>query len=98
MNYHEVIRAPIITEKSEENKNPRSDVNRYVLRVAPDANKELIRQALHHIYKVRATKVNIMNVPGKMRRFRRDRIQLPQWKKATVTLAAGQSIDFAEAP
>ena len=52
MNYHDVIRYPVITEKSESLKNPRKDVNRYTMRVHPDASKELIRQALYHIYKV----------------------------------------------
>ncbi len=94
MNYHEVIRAPVFTEKTEEDKNPRKDVNRYTVHVHIDANKELIKQALYHIYKVKATKVNIINVPGKKKRFRNDRIKLPSWKKAIVTLAAGQEIDF----
>lgn len=94
MNYHEVIRIPIVTEKSEAIKNPRKDVNRYVVKVHPDANKELIKQALHHVYKVRAVNVNVMRVPGKMKRFRMGRIKLPTWKKAIVTLAPGQALDF----
>lgn len=96
MNLHDVIRCPVITEKSEEIKNPRPDVQRYTLKVHPRANKELIRQALYSIYKVRTVKVNISNVTGKMKRFRTGRIQLPAWKKAVVTLAAGQSIDFTK--
>ena len=95
MNYHDVIRVPVVTEKTEEQKNPRKDVNRYTVRVHPDANKELIKQALHHVYKVRAVKINVMMVPGKMKRFRQGRIKLPTWKKAVITLAPGQTVDFA---
>ena len=96
MNYHEVIRYPIITEKSEYIKNPRKDVTRYTVRVHPDANKELIKQALYHIYKVNATKVNVMKISGKKKRFRMSNIKLPAWKKAIITLAPGQSIDFTK--
>ena len=96
MNYHEVIRVPVITEKSEETKTMQEGVNRYTVKVNPDANKELVRQALYHIYKVNAVKVNIMNVPGKKKRFRNSRIKLPSWKKAIITLAPGQEIDFTK--
>jgi len=94
MNYNEVIRYPVVTEKTEEVKNPNSDTNRYTFKIHPDANKELVKQALHKIYKVNVTKINVMNVPGKKKRFRQGRIKLPSWKKAIVTLAPGQSIDF----
>ena len=95
MNHHDVIRVPVVTEKTEAEKSPRKDVNRYTVRVHPDANKELIKQALHQVYKVRAVKINIMMVPGKMKRFRQGRIKMPTWKKAIITLAPGQSVDFA---
>ena len=95
MELHDVIVGPMMTEKTEELRNPRKDVNRYTLKVHPKANKELIRQALHKLYKVNATKVNTLVVPGKFRRFRRDRIKLPAWKKAVVTLEPGQELDLS---
>ncbi|MCB1323938.1 MAG: 50S ribosomal protein L23 [Spirochaetales bacterium] len=96
MQLDNVIIAPLVTEKSEDLKAPRKDVARYTFRVHTRANKELIRQALHHLYKVNAVKVNTMIVPGKMRRFRQDRIKLPKWKKAIVTLAPGQTLDLTK--
>ncbi|MBX7056483.1 MAG: 50S ribosomal protein L23 [Leptospirales bacterium] len=96
MDLHQVIIAPLITEKAEGQKEPRKDVHRYVFRVHPSANKELIRQALHHLFKVKAVRINTMVVPGKKKRFRADRIKLPKWKKAIVTLAPGQSIELVK--
>ncbi len=100
MDLHNVIIAPLITEKTEEIKHPRGDenVNRYTLKVHPDANKELIKQALFHVFKVKAVKVNTIVVPGKRKRFRMDFYKLPRWKKAIVTLEPGQSIDFMQNP
>lgn len=95
-NLHDVIHSPVVTEKTEELKNPRKDVLRYTFRVHPKANKESIRQALHHLFKVDAKKVNIMRVPGKLKRFQQEKSRTPTWKKAIVTLAPGQSIDLAQ--
>ena len=97
MNIHDVITVPLITEKTEYIKNPMEGVNRYVFRVHPDANKELLRQALYHIYGVREVKINIMKVPGKKKRFRHGKIKMPSWKKAVVKLEPGQSIEFIKA-
>ena len=100
MDLHNLIISPIITEKTETLKSPRADgnVTRYTFKVNRDANKESIKQALHKIFKVNAVKVNTMIVPGKHKRFRQDRIKLPSWKKAIVTLAAGQTIDLVQKP
>ncbi len=94
MNLHNVIISPLITEKTEAIKNPSKDTNRYSLKVRKNASKELIRQALHKIFKVDAVKINTMIVMGKHKRFRTSKIKLPTWKKAVVTLAAGQSLDL----
>lgn len=96
MDLHQVIVAPLVTEKTTQVSEPRKDVNRYTFKVHADANKELIRQALFHIFKVKAVKINTMIVPGKKKRFRQDRIKLPKWKKAIVTLAPGQAIEFVK--
>jgi len=96
MNYHEVIRAPMQTEKTESLRVAGKGVNCYTLKVHPDANKELIRQALYSIYKVKATRVNVINVRGKLKRFRYDRYRQPSWKKAIVTLEANQEIKFGK--
>ncbi len=96
MNLHNVIIGPLMTEKTEEVKAPRKDTNRYSLKVHPDSSKELIRQALHKIYKVDAAKINTLVVPSKTKRFRSGTYRTPTWKKAIVTLAPGQSIDFTK--
>ena len=98
MNLHEVIVAPLMTEKTEELRESLQGSSRYTLKVHPKANKELVRQAIHHIYKKNVKKVNIMVVTGKMKRFRMGRIKMPAWKKAIVTLAPGETIDFVQNP
>ena len=96
MNLHNVIRGPMITEKSEFLREAVKDHNRYTLKVAPEANKELIKQALHKIYNVKVASVNIINVPGKKKRFKMGVIKTPSWKKAIVTLVPGQKIEFSK--
>jgi large subunit ribosomal protein L23 len=85
-----------MTEKTESVKNPAENVNRYTLLVHKHANKELIRQALHKIYKVNAVKINTLVARGKAKRFRYKAILMPSKKKAIVTLAPGQSINFVK--
>jgi len=96
MNLHDVLISPMMTEKTESLKNPSMNVSRYTLKVRTDSNKELIRQALHKIYRVDAVKINIINVRGKNKRFRQDSFRAPSWKKAIVTLSRGQSVDFGK--
>lgn len=97
MDLHNVIISPIVTEKTQEIGSPGADVRRLTFKVHPDANKELIRQALHKLFGVKATKINTMVTMGKYRRFRHDRIRLPKVKKAIVTLERGQNLDVMQA-
>ena len=94
MDLQNVIVAPVITEKARGIESISATQKRYCFKVHPKANKELISQALHKIYGVKVEKINTMIVPGKYRRFRRERIKLPNWKKAIVVLAPGQEIDL----
>ena len=94
MDYTQVIHSPVITEKVELVKKSLSSHERYVFRVHRMANKEIIRQALRYLYKVKVLKINIMNVPSKMKSFRRQASRHPGWKKAIVTLAPGQTLDL----
>lgn len=86
----------MLTEKTEAIKNPSANVSRYTLKIRTDANKELVKQALYKIYNIKTVKVNVVNVKGKNRRFRQEHFRLPSWKKAIVTLAPGQTIDFGK--
>lgn len=94
MNLHNVIKAPLITEKTEYLKDGPAGSVRLVLKVEMDANKELVRQALHKIYKVNPVKINMMVVPGKNKRFGQHKSRTNTWKKAIVTLAPGENITF----
>lgn len=90
MNAHDVIIRPIVSEKSYD----LMAQNRYTFEVHRDARKEQIAQAIEEIFGVRVEKVNTMNVSGKPRRLRYNRGLSRSWKKAIVTLKAGDTIDL----
>ncbi len=85
-----VIRNPIITEKATL-LNERSTV---VFRVAMDATKPQIKQAVEGLFGVTVTGVNTLVTKGKTKRFRGRPGERSDVKKAYVKLAAGQSIDL----
>ena len=92
MHLYEVLRRPLITEKSTELQTR----NKYAFEIAAEANKPMIKQAVEKAFKVRVTKVNVIRVPGKTRRVGRRQVPTSPWKKAIVTLQAGDKIEFFE--
>ena len=92
MNLYEVLRRPLITEKSTLLK----EHDRYAFEVDKKANKHQIKAAVETAFKVNVVKVNVITVPGKMRRMGRRQIMTPAWKKAVVTLESDQKIEFFE--
>lgn len=86
----DVILRPIISEKSYE----MIEQNRYTFEVSKTSNKTQIAQAISEIFKVTVTNVNTMNVTGKPRRLRYAKGKTRDWKKAVVTLKAGDKIDL----
>ena len=87
----DVIVSPLITEKG----TLANELGNQVLfRVHRDATKDDIRKAVESFFKVKVEKVRTVNLLGKTRRVGRHLGQRPNWKKAYVTLAEGQSIDF----
>jgi len=95
MHWRDVIRRPVITEKS----NLVADVhNQYTFVVDPRANKLQIKQAIELAWpEVTVEKVRVANMPAKRaRRWRRVTVRKPGWKKAVVTLVPGDSIDLFE--
>lgn len=92
MHIYDVLRRPLITEKNA----LLQTENKYVFRVAGKATKPQIKQAVEKAFKVGVISVNVMTVPGKARKVRRREIQTPSWKKAIVTLQAGDKIEFFE--
>jgi len=95
MHLYEVIKRPVDTEKTRY----LADMNRqYVFEVDRRANKVQVKRAVEEIYDVRVEAVNIMNMPAKLakRWGRRHVVRQPQWKKAVVTVAEGDSIPLFE--
>lgn len=90
--YRTIVR-PILTERSTVQK---EKFNQYVFEVATDATKVDVRRALEEIFKVKVERVRTLNVRGKFRRFGRYAGVRPNWKKAVVTIKAGQKIDLVE--
>ena len=87
----DIIIAPIITEKSMAGIADK----KYTFKVAKDANKIEIAQAVEKIFKVDVAKVNTINVRGKMKRMGRYSGYTASWKKAIVTLKANSKpIEF----
>jgi large subunit ribosomal protein L23 len=95
MHYRDVIRRPIITEKTNE---LADEEYQYVFEVDARANKHQIKEAVELIWpKVDVQKVRVMNMPAKRaRRWRKMIIRKKGWKKAVVTLAPGQRLEIFE--
>lgn len=89
---YEVLRRPIITEKS----TMLASQGKYVFEVDVHANKPQIREAVQRAFDVTVTAVNTSMVRGKMKRFGRRMGQQASWKKAVVSVAAGDSIELYE--
>ncbi|MDH4127684.1 MAG: 50S ribosomal protein L23, partial [Spirochaetota bacterium] len=70
--------------------------NKYYFQVHPKANKKMIKNALEKIYKVKVTKCNLLVVKGKKVKTRYGTSYKSNWKKAIVTLKAGDKFDFYE--
>jgi large subunit ribosomal protein L23 len=88
---HIIIQAPLITEKGS---SLQESAHQVVFRVRPDANKIEIKKSIEVLFNVKVAKVHTARYLGKMRRVGRNVGQLPQWKKAYVTLQEGYKIDF----
>jgi large subunit ribosomal protein L23 len=90
---YKIIRRPLVTEKSTQQK----EVNRqYAFEVDRGANKIEIQSAVEHLFKVRVVQVRTCNVLGKVKRLGRKFGKKRDWKKAIVTLKEGDRIDFFE--
>ncbi len=92
MNLYEVLRRPLITEKT----TIMQAEGKYAFEVAREANKPQIKQAVEKAFKVEVTKVNVVNMRGKRRMLGRRVLPAHPWKKAIVTLKPGNTIEFFE--
>ena len=95
MHWREIIRRPVITEKSNY---MASELNQYTFVVDPRANKLQIKEAIELAWpNVTVDKVRVANMPAKRaRRWRRMTVRKPGYKKAIVTLFPGDTIDLFE--
>ena len=92
MHLYKVLQRPLITEKN----SVLQAQGKYAFKVAQEANKEQIKQAVEKAFKVTVTGVNVMTVTGKRRRMRGREVISPSWKKALVTLKPGDKIELFE--
>jgi large subunit ribosomal protein L23 len=93
---HDVIRRPLITEKSNY-QNRR--LHQYVFEVTSNATKNLVKDAVEAIFDVKVLRVNVINLPAKYKRNLRSRRMVQRrtaYKKAIVTLAEGDTIAVFE--
>jgi large subunit ribosomal protein L23 len=86
---YEVIRAPLITEKTTNG----SEHSQVTFKVAADASKPEIKQAVEGLFKVKVKAVNTVTVKGKAKLFKGRPGTRSDWKKAIVSLAEGHKID-----
>ena len=93
-NLHDVLMRPVISEKS----TLETERNNYTFAVARDANKFQIKAAVETEFKVDVLGVRVLTVkPKQKRRGRRTMGMVPGWRKAIVTIGAGQKIELFEA-
>ena len=91
---YKVLLAPHVSEKSI---NASESANQVVFKVAIDATKPEIKQAVESIFNVIVEDLQVLNVKGKTKRSARGKVRRRKnWKKAYVRLEAGHEIDFAE--
>jgi large subunit ribosomal protein L23 len=92
---YEVLRRPLVTEKSNYQT---GKLRQYSFEVTSDANRTLVKEAVERMFDVKVMRVNIMNTAGKRSRRRNRRLLIRDagFKKAIVTLAEGNSLEFLE--
>ncbi len=86
--------APIVSEKSNR---VGEQSNQYVFRVATNATKKQVKDAVEKLFDVQVEKVQILNMKGKSKVFRQRQGKRADWKKAYVRVQDGQMIDFGVA-
>ncbi len=96
VNMYEVLRRPLITEKTNY---LNSDLRQYVFEVSRDATKGMVKDAVENIFNVKVLRVNVINMPAKQKKNLRNRrmvIRHSGYRKAIITLAPGDTIPVFE--
>lgn len=97
MNSYDIIKRPIITEKSMKVETDRegNEIKKYTFEVPKTVNKLEIKYAVEEVFGVKVAKVNTMNYEGKLKRMGRYEGRRASWKKAIVTLKKdSKTIEF----
>lgn len=92
MNPHDVIFSPVLSEKAV----GEIEQGKYAFYVHPHANRTQIKEAIETVFTVDVTKINLLNLQGKLKRQGRYEGRRPERKKAIVTLKPGQRIEQLE--
>ncbi len=93
MNRHSIIISPLVTEKATL---LREKYNKYCFVTRTDVNRSEIKKAVEETLKVKVENVHIINMLGKEKRMNRFIGKRPDWKKAVVTLKAGEKLSIFE--
>lgn len=99
MNSYDIIREPVITERSMEQYFDRqgNEIHKYTFKVPVTANKVEVKKAVEEVFGVKVAKVNTIKVTGKLKRMGRYEGRRASYKKAIVTLAPdSKTIEFFE--
>ena len=88
---YKIIRQPIVTEKATK----LSEFNKVVFEVAFKSNKNEIKGAVEKLFSVKVKSVNIINIKGKVKRFKGVLGKRKDIKKAVITLEEGNTIDIS---
>lgn len=93
INHFNTLCRPVVTEKSYAGT---GDANQYTFRVARDATKQQVKEAVEAVFEVNVEKVQVINVPGKPKRRGQHMGTRSGYRKAVVRLAEGQTLEVAE--
>lgn len=94
MNQERLMKVLLAPHVSEKTTRVGDSSNQYVFKVVTDATKPEIRKAVETLFKVEVIGVQLANMTGKRKRFQNTEGRRSDWKKAYVTLAEGNEIDF----
>ena len=94
MNQERIMKVLLAPHVSEKTTRVADVANQVVFKVLPDATKPEIKKAVETLFEVKVDAVQVSNMKGKLKRFGQSIGRRKNWKKAYVTLAEGQDIDF----
>ncbi len=93
MNIYEVIKRPLVTEKTTIEKDAKNII---AFEIDTQANKIEVKEAVEKIFNVDVVDVKTINIAGKKKRIGKNVGKRSNWKKAYVTLKEGSKVDFFE--